>query len=626
MGYPLLQQVNDPQQLKALPADRLEPLCEEIRQFLIENVSKTGGHLSSNLGTIELTVALHRAFSTPQDKFVFDVGHQCYTHKILTGRREQFGGLRQLGGISGFPNPRESVHDAFVAGHGNTAISVAIGMAQAKKIKGEPGKVIALVGDGAFTGGMVYEGMNNIDTLNNLIVILNDNKMSISKNVGSLARYLTQLRTNPEYSKAKANLESVLGAIPGVGASVVRVLQAGKALLRRGIYHSTMFEEMGFQYLGPVDGHDVLRLSELFTNLQTQYAPVFIHAITVKGKGFKPAEENPGEFHGVSSFDPAHITDPDVAPDASFSTQFGNDLVELAKTRPNICAITAAMKYGTGLQFFYRRFPERFFDVGMAEQHAVTFAAGLASQGMLPVVAIYSTFLQRSYDQLIHDVKLMNNNVVLAIDRAGLVPGDGETHQGIYDTAFLSQIGIPVYAPCNYAELDHWLTFVVDKLSGPRAIRYPRGGQSPTLEALGCTGSAFDCCLSSPEASVALVSYGSMTEEVLAAAEQLRQQGVNADVYKLVQLYPLPEGLCEALLRYPTVLFAEDSIAAGGIGEHLARRLAAQNYQGRYIHKGISSRQSLPHATVPQIRNVLGLDGAGLAALVCEEQHIEDPS
>lgn len=273
MGYPLLQQVNGPQQLKALPADRLEPLCEEIRQFLIENVSKTGGHLSSNLGTIELTVALHRAFSTPQDKFVFDVGHQCYTHKILTGRREQFGGLRQLGGISGFPNPRESVHDAFVAGHGNTAISVAIGMAQAKKIKGEPGKVIALVGDGAFTGGMVYEGMNNIDTLNNLIVILNDNKMSISKNVGSLARYLTQLRTNPEYSKAKANLESVLGAIPGVGASVVRVLQAGKALLRRGIYHSTMFEEMGFQYLGPVDGHDVLRLSELFTNLQTQYAP-----------------------------------------------------------------------------------------------------------------------------------------------------------------------------------------------------------------------------------------------------------------------------------------------------------------------------------------------------------------
>ena len=299
MNYPLLERVNSPKQLKTLAAEQLEPLCAEIRQFLIENVSRTGGHLSSNLGTIELTVALHRAFTTPRDKIVFDVGHQCYTHKLLTGRRAGFEKLRQLDGLSGFPSPAESCHDAFVSGHGNTAISVAIGIAQAKKIKGEPGKVIALVGDGAFTGGMVYEGMNNIDTLNNLIVILNDNKMSISKNVGSLARYLTQLRTNPEYSKAKANLENVLGSIPAVGAPMVRGLQAGKAILRRGIYHSTMFEEMGFQYLGPVDGHDVQRLCELFSNLQTQYAPVFVHAITVKGKGFKPAEENPGEFHGV---------------------------------------------------------------------------------------------------------------------------------------------------------------------------------------------------------------------------------------------------------------------------------------------------------------------------------------
>ena len=441
MAYPLLKQIGSAQDLKRLETAQLEPLCAELREFLIESVSKTGGHLSSNLGTIELTVALHRAFTTPQDKLVFDVGHQCYTHKILTGRRAGFDRLRMLGGLSGFPCPAESEHDAFVAGHGNTAISVAIGMARAKKLKNEPGKVIALVGDGAFTGGMVYEGMNNIDTLNNLIVILNDNKMSISKNVGSLARYLTQLRTKPEYSRAKAGLETVLAAIPLLGTPFVKLLQSGKALLRRGIYHSTMFEEMGFQYLGPVDGHDVLRLTEMFTNLRDQYAPVFVHAVTVKGKGFKPAEENPGEFHGVSSFDPSHLTDPDVAPDASFSTHFGNELVELAKENKELCAITAAMKYGTGLQFFYRRFPERFFDVGMAEQHAVTFAAGLASQGLLPVVSIYSTFLQRAYDQIIHDVKLMNLNLLFAVDRAGLVPGDGETHQGIYDPAFFSQIG-----------------------------------------------------------------------------------------------------------------------------------------------------------------------------------------
>ena len=314
MAYSLLERINSPQDLKQLPAGQLAPLCEEIRAFLIESVSKTGGHLSSNLGTIELTVAMHQAFTTPSDKIVFDVGHQCYTHKLLTGRRQQFDVLRKLNGLSGFPSPRESEHDAFIAGHGNTAISVAIGMARAKKLKNEPGKVIALVGDGAFTGGMVYEGMNNIDTLNNLIVVLNDNKMSISKNVGSLSRYLTVLRTNPEYNRAKANTESILSAIPLVGAPLVRALQGGKALLRRGLYHSTMFEEMGFQYLGPVDGHDVIKLTELFRNLHHQTAPVFVHAVTVKGKGFKPAEENPGEFHGVSSFDPSHALDPDVAP------------------------------------------------------------------------------------------------------------------------------------------------------------------------------------------------------------------------------------------------------------------------------------------------------------------------
>lgn len=617
MKYPLLEQVASPDDVKKIPENQLEELCAEIRAFLIESVSHTGGHLSSNLGTIELTVALHRVLHTPQDKILFDVGHQCYTHKILTGRWKQFGTLRTIDGISGFPSPKESEHDAFIAGHGNTAISTAIGMARAKKLKGEPGKVVAIVGDGAFTGGMVYEGMNNIDTLNNLVVILNDNKMSISKNVGNMARYLTALRTNPRYFKAKEDVEGFLDSVPLVGQPIKRGVQGTKQLLRRYIYNSTMFEEMGFQYVGPLDGHDVLGLASTFSNLQKQTAPLFIHVVTVKGKGFKPAEENPGEFHGVSAFDPEHVLDPDIAPSASFSTEFGQKLVELGKTHENLCAITAAMKYGTGLQFFYREFPKRFFDVGMAEQHAVTFAAGLASQGMLPVVGIYSTFLQRSYDQLIHDVKLMELPVILAVDRAGLVPGDGETHQGIHDVPFLSEIGIPTVCPCNYAELRYWLQKLVEDWSGPRAIRYARGAEPAALAELGCTGQEFDRLLQQKGAQVALVSYGTLTEEVLKAEKILEQKGIACDVYKLTKLYPLPEGFANELAAHSCILFAEDSIRRGGVGSYLAEDLLEIGWQGKYLYRAID-RNCLPHGTVPQLRQVLGLTGEQLAEAVEE--------
>ena len=617
MKYPLLEQVASPDDVKKIPGNQLEELCAEIRAFLIESVSHTGGHLSSNLGTIELTVALHRVLHTPQDKILFDVGHQCYTHKILTGRWKQFGTLRTIDGISGFPSPKESEHDAFIAGHGNTAISTAIGMARAKKLKGEPGKVVAIVGDGAFTGGMVYEGMNNIDTLNNLVVILNDNKMSISKNVGNMARYLTALRTNPRYFKAKEDVEGFLDSVPLVGQPIKRGVQGTKQLLRRYIYNSTMFEEMGFQYVGPLDGHDVLGLASTFSNLQKQTAPLFIHVVTVKGKGFKPAEENPGEFHGVSAFDPEHVLDPDIAPSASFSTEFGQQLVELGKTHENLCAITAAMKYGTGLQFFYREFPKRFFDVGMAEQHAVTFAAGLASQGMLPVVGIYSTFLQRSYDQLIHDVKLMELPVILAVDRAGLVPGDGETHQGIHDVPFLSEIGIPTVCPCNYAELRYWLQKLVEDWSGPRAIRYARGAEPAALAELGCTGQEFDRLLHQKDAQVALVSYGTLTEEVLKAEKILEQKGIACDVYKLTKLYPLPEGFANELAAHSCILFAEDSIRRGGVGSYLAEDLLEIGWQGKYLYRAVN-RNCLPHGTVPQLRQVLGLTGEQLAEAVEE--------
>ena len=615
MKYPLLDQIKQTGDVKKLAAQDLPALCADIRNFLIDSVSATGGHLSSNLGVVELTVALHRVLTLPRDKILFDVGHQCYTHKLLTGRRAGFSELRRKDGLSGFPSPKESICDTFVSGHGSTALSTAIGVARAKKLKGEPGKVIAIIGDGAFTGGMVYEGMNNVSMLNNLIVILNDNKMSISKNVGEMANYLTKLRTDPKYFHAKAQMENMLEGIPVVGSGVVKALQGGKQLIRRGIYHSTMFEEMGFQYIGPVDGHDVLELTRLFANLQEQYAPVFLHVVTQKGKGLKPAEENPGEFHSVSAFDLNHLTNPEVSPSDSFSACFGNELCRLANTEKRLCAITAAMKYGTGLNFFKKDHPKRFFDVGMAEEHAVTFAAGLASQGLLPVVAIYSTFFQRAYDQMIHDVSLMRLNVLFAVDRAGLVPGDGETHQGIYDTGYFSQIGIPTYSPANYAELRYWLGKLVREPRGPRAIRYPRGKESPALAALECTGNPYDFIHTDAESKIVLVSYGAESEEIIAAADLLAQQGIKVDCCKLVQVYPLPQGLCEALQRYETILFAEDSVVTGGIGQQLAFALQQSGWQGRYLLHGVDNTHLL-HANVPQLRRDQALDAAALVQAI----------
>lgn len=619
MSYPYLDRMKEPGDVKKLLPQELPLLCADIRRFLIDSVSSTGGHLSSNLGVVELTVALHRVLNLPTDKILFDVGHQCYTHKLLTGRREGFSHLRQKDGISGFPSPRESSCDTFIAGHGSTALSTAIGVARAKKIKGEPGKVVAIIGDGAFTGGMVYEGMNNVGNLNNLIVVLNDNKMSISKNVGQMANYLTKLRTDPKYFHAKARMETALDRIPVVGGDLVKLLQDGKKVIRRGIYHSTMFEEMGFQYIGPVDGHDVLELIRLFTNLQEQFSPIFLHIVTRKGKGLKPAEENPGEFHSVSAFDLNHLTNPEVSPKDSFSTVFGTRLAELGQQIPRLCAITAAMKYGTGLNFFYHAMPDRFFDVGMAEEHAVTFAAGLASQGILPVVAIYSTFFQRAYDQMIHDVHLMDLDVIFAVDRAGLVPADGETHQGIYDPGFFSQIGIPTFSPANYAELQYWLDRLVGTMSGPRAIRYPRGGEKPALAALGCSGSLYDMISVHEGADTVLVSYGAESEELLVAADLLAEQGVAADCCKLVQIYPLPEGLCDRLRSYQTILFAEEAVPVGSIGQQLCVALQQAGWQGSFLHCSVDNTRLL-HATVPQLRMDQGLDGASLARKVLQHR------
>lgn len=613
---PLLDAIRGPEDLKRLTEKQVVQLCGEIRSFLVDSVLHTGGHLASNLGAVELTVALHRVLNSPQDKIVFDVGHQCYTHKLLTGRKAGFARLRQRDGISGFPNPRESSHDAFVAGHGNTALSLAIGMAWAKKLKNEPGWVVAIIGDGAFTGGMIYEGMNNISSLNNLMVILNDNGMSISKNVGAMARYLTHLRASPEYFRANQHLSGVLSRVPLIGEPVHRFLSRAKTIVRRTMYDSTMFENMGFQYLGPLDGHKVLELEQTLRNITVRSGPLFLHVVTTKGKGYPPAEQNPGEFHGVSAGSQGYVPDPEVAAPASFSTVFGKALCEAASADKKICAITAAMKYGTGLQFFGHAYRDRFFDVGMAEQHAVTFAAGLASQGMTPVAAIYSTFLQRAYDQILHDVCLLRVKVIFAIDRAGLVPADGETHQGIYDPAFLSEAGIPIYSPSNYAELCYWLVQLVgSRYTGPQALRYPRGGESAALARYGCTGRAFDFLTGQPEADTVLVSYGSEVEDVLAAGAALEAQGIPCRVCKLVKIFPFTDEFLHAIERFDTVLFAEECVCAGGIGQQLVARLTEDGWRGTFIHRAVDNTK-LTHATVPELKELQGLDAASLVQAV----------
>lgn len=613
---PLLDAIRGPEDLKRLTEKQVVQLCGEIRSFLVDSVLHTGGHLASNLGTVELTVALHRVLNSPQDKIVFDVGHQCYTHKLLTGRKAGFARLRQRDGISGFPNPRESSHDAFVAGHGNTALSLAIGMAWAKKLKNEPGWVVAIIGDGAFTGGMIYEGMNNISSLNNLMVILNDNGMSISKNVGAMARYLTHLRASPEYFRANQHLSGVLSRMPLIGEPVHRFLSRAKTIVRRTMYDSTMFENMGFQYLGPLDGHKVLELEQTLRNITVRSGPLFLHVATTKGKGYPPAEQNPGEFHGVSVGSQGYVPDPEVAAPASFSTVFGKTLCEAASADKKICAITAAMKYGTGLQFFGHAYRDRFFDVGMAEQHAVTFAAGLASQGMTPVAAIYSTFLQRAYDQILHDVCLLRVKVIFAIDRAGLVPADGETHQGIYDPAFLSEAGVPIYSPSNYAELCYWLVQLVGpRYTGPQALRYPRGGESAALARYGCTGRAFDFLTGQPEADTVLVSYGSEVEDVLAAGAALEAQGIPCRVCKLVKIFPFTDEFLHAIEHFETVLFAEECVCAGGIGQQLVARLTEDGWRGTFIHRAVDNTK-LTHATVPELKELQGLDAASLVQAV----------
>ena len=560
---PDLRKMRLPKDLKKLDNKQCEALCSQIRQILVDTVSKTGGHLASNLGTVELTLAIHRVFESPKDKIVWDVGHQAYTHKLLTGRLDRFGTLRQENGLSGFCRPEESKHDAFISGHSSNSVSAALGIATAMKLNGDKHHTVAILGDGAFTGGLVYEGLNNAGkSETNLVIILNHNEMSISKNVGSIAKYLSTLRTKDSYHKTKNVVEKTLDKTPVVGKPLIRAIKSSKKAVKNVMLGSTMFEDLGFAFVGPLDGHDLEELETGLTAAKNLGKPVIVHVNTIKGKGYAPAEENPGEFHGVGSFE-ISTGNPDVIQADSFSSVFGKELVAIAAKDKRICAVTAAMKYGTGLQYFAKAYPERFFDVGIAEEHAVTFCGGLASQGMVPVFAVYSTFLQRAYDELIHDLAVCNTHAVICVDRAGLVGEDGETHQGIFDIPFLSEIpNTTVYSPSTYNELAVCLKKAIDG-TGICIVRYPK-----------CRDSLYPDCATENEfihikngSRLLVVSYGRLFDNVLKAQEQLNNSDITFDALKLVKVFPISNETVDIMSSYDAVFFFEECYKFGSISE-----------------------------------------------------------
>ena len=617
----ILETIHSPADVKALDRSELPVLCGELREFLIQNVSQTGGHLASNLGAVELTVAIHRVFDTASDRLVFDVGHQCYVHKALTGRQELFSTLRQFGGLSGFPKPRESQHDAFIAGHASNSVSVALGMARARTLAHEDYSVLALIGDGALTGGLAYEGLNDAGASGEpLIVILNDNGMSINPNVGAMPTHLNHLRSKPAYYHFKKWYRSLFGRSP-MKNPLYRFNHKLKSTLKQTLWPgSTLFEDMGFTYLGPIDGHDLNRLCDVLQWAKELRCPVVVHVNTIKGKGYPFAEKDPGKFHGVAPFDPQTgiLKKPGGE---SFSSVFGNALAACAAKDGRVCAITAAMADGTGLAGFAREFPERFFDVAIAEGHGVAMSAGLAKGGMLPVFAVYSTFLQRGYDELIHDISLQQLHVVLGVDRAGLVGADGETHHGCFDALFLSEIpGFTVRCPSSFQELRHMLRQALFEIPGPVAIRYPRGGEGAYKEDMS---SQVVARLRQGE-DLTLLGYGVMINHLLEAAELLEKQGIHAGVVKLNRISPLDyEAIGPELGAVDTLLVAEDSFGAGCVGQRVAAILAEQGKAPRKLILKNLGKTYAPEGSVPQLEHSFGLDAQGIVTAVLEAREHE---
>ena len=615
-----------PEQLGGLSDSEAAELCRRLRVRLIDTVSRTGGHLASSLGAVELIVAIHRVFDTGRDRLVFDVGHQCYAHKILTGRNAAMETLRTFGGIAGFPKPVESPSDAFIAGHASNSVSVALGMARARTLQNENYQVLTLIGDGALTGGLAYEGLSDAgDSGEPLIVILNDNGMSITRSVGGVAEHLARQRLKPQYLHFKKGYRKVMSVLP-LGGHIYNVTHKVKTAIKETLLPCSLFEDMGFTYLGPVDGHDVKRLTQLLSYARELKGPVLLHVRTVKGKGYTPAERNPDLFHGVGRFcvetgEPVHPTAP------NFSAVFGQALCELAEKDPKICAITAAMQGGTGLNGFAQRFPERFFDVGIAEGHAAAMAAGMAKQGMTPVFAVYSTFLQRSYDMLLHDVALQGLHVVLAVDRAGLVGEDGETHHGLFDPAFLDTIpGMTVLCPASFAELRDMLEYAVYEVKGPVAIRYPRGGEGAYQDG----APRRPAVLLREGTDLTLAGCGTLVNELLDCADRLAADGIRAEVVKLNTITPLPlELVARSVKKTGRLLVAEEGAEMGGIGQRIAAGLLAAGIPVQGLALASTGRGFVTHGTILQLRRLCGLDGESLyhrAREVCGHGKSEEAS
>ena len=619
MEYKLLNHISSPEDIKNFSDSELNLLCEEVRHCLIHTLSKTGGHLASNFGVVELTIALHKVFSCPDDKIIFDVGHQCYTHKLLTGRFERFSTIRKQDGLSGFMRPDESEYDPFVTGHSSNSVSAAFGIYKGSIIsQNKENYTVSVVGDGAMTGGMIYEALNNAGNSKNssMIVILNDNKMSISRNVGALARHLAVVRSRPGYHRFKHKLEKIIAHIPFIGNFINRNLLRSKTMLKNAIYHSNIFEEMGFNYLGPVDGHDIVKLQQILNSAKEQKRPVLVHVITKKGKGYSPAEKAPNNYHGVSSFDVESglLSGKKV----DFSAVVGDELCKIASTDDKLCVITAAMKEGTGLSEFADRYKNRFFDVGIAEEHAVTFTAGLAAGGAHPVFCVYSSFLQRGYDQMIHDVAIAGLPVTICVDRAGIVGEDGETHQGVFDIAFLKTIpGVQIYCPSGFLELRMNLQNSVNNELSPTVIRYPRGSAPKLPEDFVPLNENFQF-YGDPSAKIIIITFGRTFSAAAECYQSLKNQGIKVAVLKLNRVYPVDEKIYDSLKRFSKILIFEEGIASGGINETLCAGFIKNGVKAAVKIYAVND-EFIPHMSVESALKKYKLDFRSMCEIIKEE-------
>ncbi len=607
MSNSILSTIKSPNDLKSLSDSQLKQLCREIREQIIDTVSVNGGHLSPNLGVVELTVMLHYVFDCPSDSIVWDVGHQCYTHKMLTGRFNSINTIRTEGGLSGFPKRGESDYDAFDVGHSSTSISAAFGIACAKQLSKDDSHTIAVIGDGSLTGGLAYEGLNNAGRFKkNFIVILNDNKMSISKNVGAMARYLTSIRVKPSYLRVKNRIDTFLQKT-AFGAKVMGSLRRSKNRLKNIIYKDTLFDQLGYRYYGPVDGHDIDSLRNALTAAKNTKGPVLVHVLTKKGKGYQYAESDSASFHGIGQF---HIdTGEPLSSKTDFSTVFGENLCRIAQSDERVCAVTAAMRTGTGLIPFSQQFKDRFFDVGIAEEHAVTFSCGMATKGMIPVFAVYSTFLQRGYDQLLHDAAMQKLHMVVAIDRAGIVGEDGETHQGVFDVSMLNSIpNTTIFSPCYFDEMNQSLSTAIYGCDNLVAVRYPRGGETSRPSDLQTSSMNYDI-YGDKNAQKLLITYGRLFSNAVKAYEKLKAEGKSICILKLCKIKPIDKKAIEFAKGFDTIHFFEEGILAGGIGETFDYELTKMGYTGMYKITAIEDR-FVPHARVDSalIQNKLDAD------------------